>query len=83
MTIRKRAIKALRRMPDEDAHRIRGELEKLVQDPGRSDIDVALLRGRPGFRLRVGGWRVIFEQHEKVREIEVLRIGRRGDVYKG
>ena len=37
--------------------------------------------GRPGFRLRIGGWRVIFERHEEAREIDVLRIGPRGDVY--
>ena len=39
------------------------------------------LRGRPGFRLRIGGWRVIFDRHEEAREIDVLRIGPRGDVY--
>ena len=40
------------------------------------------LRGRPGFRLRVGTWRVIFERDEEAQTIDVLRIGPRGDVYK-
>ena len=82
LKIRKQAIKALRRMPGEDARRIRGELEKLAKDPDRSDVDMAQLRGRPGFRLRAGGWRVIFERSEETHEIDVLRIGPRGDVYK-
>ena len=47
------------------------------------DIDVTPLRGRPGLRLRVGPWRIIFERDEESRIIDVLRIGPRGDVYKG
>ena len=45
-------------------------------------LEDARLRGRPGLRLRVGPWRVIFERDEEARKIDVLRIGPRGDVYK-
>ena len=38
--------------------------------------------GRPVLRLRVGPWLVIFERDEEARNIDVLRIGPRGDVYK-
>ena len=82
LTIRKQAIKVLRRMRARDARRVRGELDKLAQNPGGRDIDVTPLRARPGFRLRGGPWRVIFERDEEVRKIDVLRIGPRGDVYK-
>ena len=82
LTIRHHAIKALQRMPAREARRVRDALDKLAQDPDRRDIDVARLQGRPGFRLRTGGWRVIFERDERTREITVLRIGPRGDVYK-
>ena len=82
LTIRKQAIKALRRMRARDARRVRGELDKLAQNPGGQDIDVTPLRARPGFRLRVGPWRVIFERDEETRKIDVLRIGPRGDAYK-
>ena len=81
VVIRKQAIKALKGMRSPDARRVRAGLNKLARDPGRRDIDVAPLRGWPGFRLRIGGWRVIFERHEEAREIDVLRIGPRGDVY--
>ena len=50
--------------------------------PTGGTIDVTPLRGRPGLRLRVGPWRVIFERDEEARKIDVLRIGPRGDVYK-
>ena len=82
LSIANRAIKALRGMPRGDARRMRDELEKLAQDPDRSDIDVTRLKGRLGFRLRMGGWRAIFERNDGNREICVLRIGSRGDVYK-
>ena len=82
LTIRHHAIKALQRMSARDTRCVRSELGKLVQDPDRRDIDVARLQGRPGFRLRTGGWRVIFERDERTYEINVLRIGPRGDVYK-
>lgn len=82
LTIRKQAIKAMLKMPGRDARYVRGELEKLARDPNRSDIDVARLRGRSGFRVRAGNWRVIFKEDEEIREISVLRIGPRDDVYK-
>jgi len=57
-------------------------LEKLTEEPDRRDIDVVRLHGRPGFRLRVGGWRVIYERDDEAREIRILRIGPRGDIYR-
>lgn len=82
LTIRRHAIKALLKMPVQDSRRVREDLKKLAERPDRRDIDVARLRGRPGFRLRVGGWRVICERDDEAREIRILRIGSRGDVYK-
>ena len=43
--------------------------------------DVKRLSGRNGYRLRVGGYRVIFDMHGNVIYIE--KIGSRGDIYKG
>ena len=82
ITIRKQAIKTLRKMPGPVARRIRRTLQELARDPARTDCDLAPLKGRPAFRLRVGGWRVILEVRDGRREIHVLRIGPRGDVYK-
>ncbi|MCY3853613.1 MAG: type II toxin-antitoxin system RelE/ParE family toxin [Gammaproteobacteria bacterium] len=82
LTVKRHAIQALLKMPGQDSRRVREDLEKLAKEPDQRDIDVARLRGRPGFRLRVGGWRVIYERDDKAREIRILRIGPRGDVYK-
>lgn len=54
----------------------------LIENPQRKDIDILRLQGRQGFRLRSGDWRIIFDQDDEIREIEILRIGPRGDIYK-
>ena len=41
----------------------------LTGEPGREDSGVKPLRSRPGFRRRVGGYRVIFERDDKTRTI--------------
>ena len=77
LTIKRQAIKALQNMPRQNAQHIRREL-----DNNRRDVDVASLTGRPGFRLRVGDWRIIFTRDNKARVIDVLRIVPRGQAYK-
>lgn len=81
ITFKKQPIKALRATSPREAERIRDQLSKLAVDPGRRDVDVTVLRDRPGLRLRVGGRRVILERDDGARRIDVLRIGSRGDVY--
>ncbi len=82
LTVKRQAIKALQNMPRHNAQRIRRELDRLAEHPNRRDVDVASLAGRPGFRLRVGGWRIIFARDDKTRVIDVLRIVPRGQAYK-
>ncbi len=80
LTVKKQAIKALLKMPSQNAQRIRRALDRLAGDPDRRDV--APLEGRPGFRLRVGGYRVIFERDDKARTIDVLRVAARGQAYR-
>ena len=82
LVFRKGAAKALKKMPPEVAHRIHAELEKLAQNPNNLNYSSVRLKGHLGYRLRVAGWRVIFERNEETREIIVVGIGPRGDVYK-
>jgi len=78
----KSADKALRRMPRDIARRIRERLNDIVADPYAKHPNVTKLQNRPGYRLRVGDWRVIYEIEEEELVILVLRIGSRGEVYR-
>jgi mRNA interferase RelE/StbE len=80
LEITKPAIRGLRRMPANTARLIRGKLDQLAEDPIRAP-NVKPLKGRPGYRLRVGDWRVVYELDHGQRRVVVLDIGPRGSVY--
>ena len=82
LTIRAQAAKTLRKMPRAERDRVRTALRRLAQDPDSAELDVRRLHGRTGFRPRVGDRRLIVERDDAARTMDVLRIGRRGDVYK-
>lgn len=70
------ALRTLRRMPRNDNERITSKVTQYAEDPASLANNVTALQGRSGFRLRVGGWRVIFE--ETAERIDILVIGPRG-----
>ncbi|MGH7015094.1 MAG: type II toxin-antitoxin system RelE family toxin [Stellaceae bacterium] len=76
------AIKVLQRMPRNLAKLIRGKIDRLARDPHAPNNNVTKLVGRPGYRLRVGHWRVIYELDDRHRVLAVLVIGPRGSVYE-
>jgi mRNA interferase RelE/StbE len=73
------ALKALQRMPSNDAVRLREKIEQYARDPKSLANNVKGLHGREGLRLRVGDWRVIFDEDDQT--INVLAVGPRGSVY--
>jgi mRNA interferase RelE/StbE len=78
----RRAQKALLKVPKNIGVRIRERLERIAADPYGRHANVARLQNRPGFRLRVGDWRVIYEVENEQLVILVLEIGSRGEVYR-
>jgi mRNA interferase RelE/StbE len=78
----KQADRALRKMSRHTAHLIREKLDQLAQDPHARNPNVTKLQGRPGYRLRVGDWRVIYELEDDRLVILVLKVAPRGGVYR-
>jgi mRNA interferase RelE/StbE len=74
------ALKALRRMPANEARRVRKKVEAYARDPESQTNNVVRLKGRNGYRLRVGDWRVIFDKQGNV--MAILAIGPRGGIYE-
>ncbi|WP_363321897.1 type II toxin-antitoxin system RelE/ParE family toxin [Phreatobacter sp.] len=77
---RKEALRVLRRMPANEARRVMQKIDQLAAFPEQLAPQVKRLQGRPGFRLRVGDWRVIFDEAGDV--LDILAIGPRGSVYE-
>ena len=76
------AAKSLLRMPRNTANLIREKLEQVAVDPVASIPNARKLQGRPGYRLRVEDWRVIYEINKDQVVIIVLKIAPRGEVYR-
>lgn len=79
IAISKDALKALERLPANTATLIRSKIGQYAQDPKSLANNVKRLKGRDGYRLRVGDWRVIFERDRDT--TIVLAIGHRGAIY--
>lgn len=75
------AVKALMRMPRDQALRIRRKIDELARDPYNAP-NVKKLTEHPGFRLRVGDWRVVYLLIEERVVIHVVRIAPRSEAYK-
>jgi mRNA interferase RelE/StbE len=78
----KDSSKSLANMPATTARLIQSKIEQLATDPFAQNNNVKRLEGRPGYRLRVGNWRVIYEIQEMRIVIYVLAIAPRGGIYK-
>lgn len=74
------AIRVLKRLPAGDQDRIRSKVRQYADDPASLAANVTALKGRRGKRLRVGDWRVIFDETETA--MDVIAIGPRGSVYE-
>ncbi|WP_214474438.1 type II toxin-antitoxin system RelE/ParE family toxin [Mesorhizobium sp. dw_380] len=72
------AVKALRKHRA-DAERILAKIEGYAGDPSSLANMVKDLQGSTALRLRVGDYRVVFEETDQ--EIIVTKIGPRGSVY--
>jgi mRNA interferase RelE/StbE len=75
----KAAMRALRRMPRTTTDLIRSKIEAYAEDPASQANIVKAQKGREGYRLRVGDWRVIMDDQGNV--LAILDIGPRGSVY--
>lgn len=75
------AARQLRKLDPPIARRVQGAIELLAVDP-RPPAS-RQLRGRPGYRVRVGDYRLIYTIQDDVLLVVVLRLGHRPDIYQG
>ncbi len=82
LVLSKQADKTLHKLPYDLARRIKAKLVCLAEDPYVSNNNVMKLRERPGYRLRIGDWRIIYEIKDAELIILVVKIAPRGGVYR-
>jgi mRNA interferase RelE/StbE len=81
ITFSKDADKTLRRMPRNTALNIAKKIKQLAKNPSKMQ-NIKKLTGHPGYRLRVGNWRVVYTVTDNELLIHVVKIKPRGEVYK-
>jgi mRNA interferase RelE/StbE len=77
--LRPAAVGALKKLDPPIRRRIQGAITLLAEDP--RPPAARPLRGRPGRRVRVGDYRVIYTVADDVLLIVVVTLGHRRDVY--
>ena len=82
VTYTRQAERSLLKLPRNLALRLRKKLEQIALKPYAQHNNVTKLQNRPGYRLRVGDWRIIYEIHDGELIILVLKIASRGSVYR-
>ncbi|WP_296604686.1 type II toxin-antitoxin system RelE/ParE family toxin [Nocardioides sp.] len=74
------AARQLRKLDPQVARRVQGAIELLAVDP-RPPASRAL-RGRPGYRVRIGDYRLLYTVQDDVLLVVLIRLGHRRDVYE-
>lgn len=77
--VRPAALRSLRRIDRQDHARIRGAIALLAANP--RPPGARALRGRDGFRIRVGDYRIIYTVNDGKLLVVIVALGHRRDVY--
>jgi mRNA interferase RelE/StbE len=72
--------KELDRLPDDTANRVLSRLAALEANP--RPPDVKKLKGRNGWRIRIGDYRAIYEIYDPALQVLVITVGHRREVYQ-
>lgn len=80
VTLKRSAEKELSRLPGEIHDRI---IERLIalQDNPRPQ-GTRKLRGREGYRIRIGDYRVLYVVDDSEQQVEVFSVAHRREVYR-
>lgn len=75
------ALKTLRKLPKIDANKIANKITALAQNPRPNGVQ-KLAGDENGYRIRSGDYRILYEIHDKILVILVVKIGHRREVYR-
>jgi mRNA interferase RelE/StbE len=74
------AVKQLEILPAKDYRAVKSKILALGENPRPHDCKK--LKGRDGFRIRQGNYRIIYNIKDEILTVKVIRIGHRKNVYR-
>ena len=77
--VERKAQKALSKIPEPYYSNIKGAILRLAEDPRPEGYKK--LKGRQGYRIRVGNYRIIYEIQDKLLLVDVIDLGHRKEIY--
>jgi mRNA interferase RelE/StbE len=79
ITLKKRVIKALKLINEPYYSSIKKAIYNLADNPRPQGY--IKLKGRDGYRIRVGEYRIVYTIHDSILTVEVLDLGHRKEIY--
>jgi mRNA interferase RelE/StbE len=80
LSFKRSVAKDLRELPKQDVKRILQRLRALRDDPRPPGCE--RLSGQERYRVRQGVYRIVYEIHDDVLVVTVVKVGHRRDVYR-
>lgn len=78
----KRSYKYLEKLDKRSKQRISNYLLLLTNNPRNPELNIKKIQGESSmYRLRVGGFRILYTIEDNILIITIIKIGPRGDVY--
>lgn len=74
-----KSLRQLKKLEKDEQDRIIRALERIRIRP---EVHITKLVGDPGYRLRVGDYRIILDMEKRKLFILILKIGHRENIYK-
>lgn len=80
VVLQRRVIKMLETIRDPDYTKIKNAIMGLSRNP--RPMGYKKLKGRNGYRIRIGDYRIIYEVFDNILTVDVIHMGHRKDVYE-
>lgn len=80
VSVKQSAERELRRVPKHDLVRLARRIETLSRNPRPQGAEK--LSGEDRYRIRQGDWRILYEIRDPQKEVTVVKVGHRREVYR-
>lgn len=79
VSMARRARKGLADLPDPAYEKVKEAIKGFIENP--RPVGCKKLVNRPGWRIRIGDFRVVYEIDDEKKTVEILDIGHRRSIY--